>query len=107
MEAAMRDIKFGMIGAEDFLPMHGLLVTWSNLTFEGKAFDNDRLENEPVPENSFQALIVTDEVRTYAIFNYKEVSWTTHSGAYGGTVHSFAKIFAMTRLRRWKIQSTK
>ena len=72
-----------MIGADDFLPLHGLLVTWSNLTYEGKAFDNDKLDTEPVPENSFQALIVTDEVRTYAIFNYKEVSWTTHAGAYG------------------------
>ncbi|GAU98628.1 hypothetical protein RvY_09748 [Ramazzottius varieornatus] len=83
LESALRDIRFGMIGADDFLPLHGLLVTWSNVTYEGKAFDNDKLDTEPVPENSFQALIVTDEVRTYAIFNYKEVSWTTHSGAYG------------------------
>lgn len=73
-----------MIGAEEFVPIAGLLVTWSNVTFEGKAFDDDKLENEPVPENSFQALVVTDEeARTYAIFNYKEVSWTTHTGAYG------------------------
>lgn len=81
---ALRDIQYGIIGAADFIPMHGLLVTWTNVTFEGKAFDNDKLETEPVPENTFQALIVTDgEARSYAIFNYKEISWTTHSGAYG------------------------
>ncbi|XP_055339847.1 protein mesh-like [Paramacrobiotus metropolitanus] len=84
LEMALRDIRFGIIGAEEFVPIAGFLVTWSNLTFEGKAFDDDKLETEPVPENTFQLLVVTDEeARTYAIFNYKEVSWTTHSGAYG------------------------
>lgn len=35
--------------------------------------------------NTFQAVIVTDEVRTYAIFNYEWMGWTTHTEAGGDT----------------------
>ena len=30
-------------------------------------------------------MIVTDEVRTYAIFNYEWMGWTTHTEAGGDT----------------------
>ena len=32
-----------------------------------------------------QAIIVTDEVRTYAIFIYEWMGWTTHTEAGGDT----------------------
>ena len=35
--------------------------------------------------NTFQAVLVTDEVRTYAIFIYEWVGWTTHTEAGGDT----------------------
>ena len=35
--------------------------------------------------NTFQAVIVTDEVRSYAIFNYEWMGWTTHTEAGGDT----------------------
>ena len=35
--------------------------------------------------NTFQAVIVTDEVRSYAIFNYDWLGWTTHTEAGGDT----------------------
>ena len=33
--------------------------------------------------NTFQAVIVTDSVRTYAMFNYAHLGWTTHAEAGG------------------------
>jgi hypothetical protein len=33
--------------------------------------------------NTFQLLVVTDEVRTYAVFNYEKMSWTSHTEAGG------------------------
>lgn len=38
-----------------------------------------------IQTNTFQAVIVTDEVRTYAIFNYEWMGWTTHTEAGGDT----------------------
>ncbi len=35
--------------------------------------------------NTFQIVIVTDEVRTYAMFNYAHLGWTTHAEAGGDT----------------------
>ena len=35
--------------------------------------------------NTMQAIIVTDEVRTYAIFIYEWMGWTTHTEAGGDT----------------------
>lgn len=35
--------------------------------------------------NTFQIVIVTDEVRTYAMFNYAHLGWSTHAEAGGDT----------------------
>ena len=35
--------------------------------------------------NTFQAVLVTDEVRSYAIFNYEWMGWTSHTEAGGDT----------------------
>ena len=33
--------------------------------------------------NTFQAVIVTDSVRTYVMYNYAHIGWTTHAEAGG------------------------
>lgn len=35
--------------------------------------------------NTFQLILATDEVYTYAIFNYAEMQWTSHTEAGGDT----------------------
>lgn len=35
--------------------------------------------------NTFQMVLVTDEVFGYAIFNYKDIQWTSHTEAGGDT----------------------
>lgn len=36
--------------------------------------------------NTFQLVLATDEVFAYAIFNYVQIKWTTHTEARGDTV---------------------
>merc|ERR550534_3447022 len=75
-ERAKWDIRQGMAGAENFTPRHVLIATWKNLTFIGGY-------NSFEVTNTFQAAIVTDSVRTYAMFNYAHLGWTTHAEAGG------------------------
>lgn len=35
--------------------------------------------------NSFQMVLATDEVYTYAIFNYADITWSSHTEAGGDT----------------------
>lgn len=35
--------------------------------------------------NTFQMVLATDEVFTYAIFNYLEINWSSHTEAGGDT----------------------
>lgn len=35
--------------------------------------------------NSFQMILATDEVFTYAIFNYIDINWSSHTEAGGDT----------------------
>jgi len=42
--------------------------------------------------NTFQSVIVTDEVRTYAIFIYEWMGWTTHTEVSSSYMQSFFKI---------------
>lgn len=37
--------------------------------------------------NTFQLVLATDEVYTYAIFNYVEMQWTSHTEAGGDTTN--------------------
>lgn len=41
--------------------------------------------NNVFQTNTFQVILATDEVFTYAIFNYLDLQWTTHTEAGGDT----------------------
>nr|WJM99324.1 mesh-x1 [Henosepilachna vigintioctopunctata] len=71
------DIREGVIGAESFDPKHLIIVTWKNVSFAGGISDS------LVRTNTFQMVVVTDEVFTYVIFNYLNLVWTTHTEARG------------------------
>ncbi|XP_017783258.1 PREDICTED: protein mesh isoform X2 [Nicrophorus vespilloides] len=74
------DIRKGVIGAETFEPKHAIIATWKNVTFAGGILQSI------YTTNTFQAVIATDEVFTYAIFNYLDLKWTTHTEALGDTL---------------------
>lgn len=52
-----------------------------------------------IQTNTFQLVLATDETRTYAMFNYKHIGWTTHTEAGGssedgtGGTPAFVSIF--------------
>ncbi|XP_041968877.1 protein mesh isoform X3 [Aricia agestis] len=73
------DIREGVIGSESFFPKHAITVTWKNMSFAGG------IDNSLYMTNTFQMVLATDEVFTYAIFNYLEINWSSHTEAGGDT----------------------
>ncbi|CAH0391044.1 unnamed protein product [Bemisia tabaci] len=78
-ERLMWDIREGVVGAETFIPKHSVIVTWKNMSFAGG------IDNSLYKTNTFQLVLATDEVFTYAIFNYADLQWTSHTEAGGDT----------------------
>lgn len=73
------DIREGIIGADNFQPKHAVIVTWKNMSFAGG------IDVALTKTNTFQMVLATDEVYTYAMFNYLDIQWTTHTEAGGDT----------------------
>ncbi|XP_043469976.1 protein mesh isoform X2 [Leptopilina heterotoma] len=75
------DIREGVVGAETFDPKHSVIITWKNMSFAGG------IDNSLYRTNTFQMILATDEVFTYAIFNYLEIKWSSHTEAGGDTTN--------------------
>ncbi|KAK2579800.1 hypothetical protein KPH14_008682 [Odynerus spinipes] len=73
------DIREGVVGSDSFDPKHAVIVTWKNISFVGG------LDNSLYKTNTFQLVLATDEVYTYAIFNYLDIQWSSHTSAGGDT----------------------
>lgn len=73
------DIREGIVGSESFDPKHAAIITWKNMSFAGG------IDNSLYKTNTFQMVLVTDEVYAYAIFNYLDIQWTSHTEAGGDT----------------------
>lgn len=80
-ERLMWDIREGMVGTVIFRPKHAIIVTWKNVTFAGGSVNTDA----KFVTNTFQLVVATDEIRTYTIFNYDYMAWTSHTEAGGST----------------------
>ncbi|XP_055535927.1 protein mesh isoform X1 [Wyeomyia smithii] len=78
-ERAMWDIREGVVGSDTFIPKHVIITTWKNMSFAGG------IDNSLFKTNSFQMILATDEVYTYAIFNYAIINWSSHTEAGGDT----------------------
>ncbi|KAH7644783.1 protein mesh [Dermatophagoides farinae] len=63
------DFREGMIGASNFHPKFAMIITWQNMTYTNRAPDFERVTN------SYQVVLATDEVRTFAMFNYEHIGW--------------------------------
>ncbi|XP_034937613.1 protein mesh isoform X2 [Chelonus insularis] len=73
------DIREGVVGSDSFDPKHAVIVTWKNMSFAGG------IDNSLFKTNTFQLVLATDEVYTYAIFNYLDLQWSSHTEAGGDT----------------------
>lgn len=110
-ERVMWDIRDGVVGADTFIPKHVVIITWKNMSFAGgidislykvciiRVSDYSNVSylifHHLVSQtNSFQMVLATDEVYTYAIFNYINLAWSSHTEA-GGPL--FFRIYARHR----------
>ncbi|XP_031773932.1 protein mesh-like [Apis florea] len=75
------DVREGITGAEAFVPKHAITVTWKSVSFMGG------VDVSLYTTNTFQMVLATDETNTYAMFNYPDIRWTSHTEAGGDTVH--------------------
>ncbi|CAG0880442.1 unnamed protein product [Cyprideis torosa] len=89
------DIREGMVGSVSFSPKHVFIVTWKNVTFNG----GQRPWAQHVT-NTFQLVVATDEVLSYAIFNYEWLGWTTHVSAGGSSDQGQGGTPAFVSLRK-------
>lgn len=78
------DFREGMIGASDFVPKWAMIITWRNMTIA------NRRTERPLKTNTYQCVLATDEIRTYAMFNYEQIEWITHLDNYDGLKGSAA-----------------
>jgi hypothetical protein len=56
------------------------IVTWYNVTY----YEDENDQFTPRKRNNFQCALATDELFSYAIFYYNNLTWTT-GDASGGT----------------------
>lgn len=96
-ERVMWDIREGVVGADSFIPKHALIATWKNMSFTGG------IDLSLHKTNTFQLVLATDEVFTYAIFNYLNIQWTSHTEAGGDTTQGENGVAAYVRNRGNKI----
>ncbi|CAG2107812.1 unnamed protein product, partial [Medioppia subpectinata] len=80
------DFREGMIGASDFRPKFALIITWRNMSMV------NRRPEMPLKTNTYQCVLATDEIRTYAMFNYEQIEWITHQDNYEGLKGSAAYV---------------
>ncbi|KAH7731534.1 Protein K03H1.5 [Aphelenchoides avenae] len=80
-----RDIQEGYTGANGFRAEHAFIVTWYRMAYGGapRALDVSQFEYVKDWQNTFQLVIATDEIRTFAIFNYARLNWTSSNQAGG------------------------
>ena len=103
--ALTQDIQEGIIGAEYFTPKHVIIITWRNTTFNGGTSGTKKIVSNLFLEfvilmpsiyfynvyflnnfqtNTFQAVMATDEILSYCLFNYDQLKWTSATNAGGG-----------------------
>ncbi|XP_045194321.2 sushi domain-containing protein 2-like [Mercenaria mercenaria] len=79
LNRSAEDIREHFAGQKDFTAKQMIIVTWYKVGFYGAAGDGK------TKRNTFQAVLVTSGVKSFAIFSYNKIVWTTGSNSGGGT----------------------
>uniref|UniRef100_A0A0N5BFW0 AMOP domain-containing protein n=1 Tax=Strongyloides papillosus TaxID=174720 RepID=A0A0N5BFW0_STREA len=80
-----RDVQEGYTGANGWRAEHAFIVTWYRMAYGGapRALDVSQFDYVKDWQNTFQLVIATDEIRTFALFNYARLNWTSSTDAGG------------------------
>ncbi|KRX26032.1 Uncharacterized protein T07_8186, partial [Trichinella nelsoni] len=83
LDSLTSDLQDGVNGANGFRALHALIVTWERMAFGGapKIVNLQDYENAKRWQNTFQLVLLTDEIRSYTIFNYATLNWTSSTDA--------------------------
>ncbi|XP_014679278.1 PREDICTED: sushi, nidogen and EGF-like domain-containing protein 1, partial [Priapulus caudatus] len=82
------DIRSTFINSQDFSARAAFVATWKDVTYFGGSKRTDT--------NTFQVLLVTDRVQTFAIFLYNELTWTTGTASKGDPISGLGGYAAQT-----------
>uniref|UniRef100_A0A8D2MX47 Alpha-tectorin n=1 Tax=Zonotrichia albicollis TaxID=44394 RepID=A0A8D2MX47_ZONAL len=83
---ASRDIRRHFRDMASFSARWLFIVTWEEVTFYGGS--------STTPVNTFQAVLITDGVSSFALFNYHEISWTTGTASGGDPLTGLGGVMA-------------
>ncbi|VDP43093.1 unnamed protein product, partial [Soboliphyme baturini] len=77
------NIHENAVGSRGFIADYALLVTWEQLGYGGQPryLRLDQYNEVKKWQNTYQAVLATDEHRSYAIFNYAHVNYTSSTSA--------------------------
>ncbi|CAL2036914.1 unnamed protein product [Caenorhabditis brenneri] len=80
-----KHIQDGYTGANGFRAEHAFIATWYRMAHGGaaRALDVSQFEHVKDWQNTFQLVVASDEIRTFAIFNYARLNWTSSNEAGG------------------------
>lgn len=124
------DIQEGIIGANGFQADYALIITWERMAYGGapKITEVDRFsevkrwvtpistsllpvrskQSSPFQQNTYQLILATDEIRSYVIFNYAHINWTssTSAGTFAGRGGKQSALVSTRYLLMWTIASS-
>uniref|UniRef100_A0A914XL52 NIDO domain-containing protein n=1 Tax=Plectus sambesii TaxID=2011161 RepID=A0A914XL52_9BILA len=77
------DIRYGMVGARGFTADYAIVITWERMGYGGapKYTAMHQYEEAKKWQNTYQMVLATDEIRSYAMFNYANINWTSSTAA--------------------------
>ncbi|KAI6179709.1 Protein mesh [Aphelenchoides besseyi] len=83
LDLITNDIRHGMVGARGWKADYAILITWERMAYGGapKIIDVNKYEQAKRWQNTYQMLVATDEIRTYCLFNYANINWTSSATA--------------------------
>uniref|UniRef100_S4RDG9 Tectorin alpha n=1 Tax=Petromyzon marinus TaxID=7757 RepID=S4RDG9_PETMA len=77
LQKATEDVRSYFADFQDFAATWVFIATWDRVTYYGGS--------SVTPENTFQALLITNGTSSFAMFNYGDVSWTTGTASGGAS----------------------
>ncbi|XP_072740487.1 alpha-tectorin [Ciconia boyciana] len=86
LRRASKDIHKHFKDMSSFSAIWIFIVTWEEVTFYGGS--------STTPVNTFQAVLITDGVSSFALFNYHEISWTTGTASGGDPLTGLGGVMA-------------
>ncbi|XP_013409259.1 protein mesh-like isoform X1 [Lingula anatina] len=81
LSRANGDVRGAFLSQGRFEATWAFVCTWANVTYYRRNEDTAATSNT----NTFQAVLVTDEIHSFVIFNYDVITWTTGSASGGSS----------------------